>query len=401
MGWEIRWARLALAVAMAVAFVPMTLAPAKAQSTDAPNPLLAQSQALIDAADRLSSQIRGYSCVDQKAYDLIKSQVTELRRKMKESLKEVQREIRFEELRQQAQFGGFRTGPLFDSEEISLLKSRARNLEGASIQLIAELHYLKICPPGTTYSIVGPNGAINPPRSVRGGMYERPGSWTGWNVGGGVGVNKTDGNYNNTQTTSKGGGDPNIDPDKDLAATNFAAEVYAGYFWDLGAPSWVAGLEADIAYFNALMDPGIPGTGAIGTAAVRANDNVTVRANWNFSLRGRLGYIVNPSTMVYLTAGPSWLNARTTVNCTAAGVCGTNGIPAFSQTNSSTLPGWTLGGGLEEKLFGNWRGRLEYRYSRYGTWSTNFGTPATLFVAPDIKLHTNTVTVGLVYSFGR
>ena len=64
--------------------------------------------------------------------------------------------------------------------------------------------------------------------------------------------------------------------------------------------------------------------------------------------------------------------------------CGVNGIPAFSQTNSTAMFGWTAGAGLETALTDRWVARGEYRYSDYGHWNTTFGTPANLAVAANI-----------------
>ena len=104
--------------------------------------------------------------------------------------------------------------------------------------------------------------------------------------------------------------------------------------------------------------------------------------------------------MLFAAGGAAWMHEEAKVNCTAAGVCGTNAIPPFTQTNSTTKAGWTAGGGVEQQIWGNWHGRLEYRYSDYGKWSTSFGAPANLFVASDIKLHTQSVMAGLSYAFG-
>jgi opacity protein-like surface antigen len=233
---------------------------------------------------------------------------------------------------------------------------------------------------------------------VVGGPLATQTSWTGFYLGGALGANWTGGTWTTTELRSLGVSDALIDAIKDMQATDIAEQVYAGYFWDLDSPGWLAGLEADWAYYNAVMDPGIPGTG--GLPGNKASDSVNVRAKWSASLRGRVGYLVTPTTQVYVAGGPSWLNMNATVNCTGPGVCGTNGIPAFSQTNSTTKIGWTLGGGVERMLWGNWRGRAEYRYADYGTSTTSFGTPARLALTADIKVHTHTMLFGLSYAFG-
>jgi outer membrane immunogenic protein len=222
-------------------------------------------------------------------------------------------------------------------------------------------------------------------------------SWTGFYVGGALGANWSSGNWATTDLRSLGTIDILSDAAKEKQATNLAEEVYFGYMWE-GSPEWIAGFEADFAYYNALEDPGIPGTG--GLPGNRASDSVTMGQKWSASLRGRIGHTITPSTIVYIAGGPSFMKMNATVNCTGPGVCGTNGIPAFSQTNSTTKVGWTLGGGVETKLWDNWRGRAEYRYADYGTFSTSFGTPAQLALAAGIKVHTNTLLLGLAYAFG-
>jgi outer membrane immunogenic protein len=258
--------------------------------------------------------------------------------------------------------------------------------------------------PGWIPTLPGALGVISrdpAPKMKRPGAYE----WTGFYVGAQGGIDWTKGNWTTTEVISLGGRDPLVDQLKSLYKADPLLGLYMGYLFSLaqffdGFDSWFFGSEFDVDYMNAAMDPGIPGTGAIGTAAVRGNDSVTVRAKWDMALRARLGYLATPSTLLFVAGGPAWLHMDSTVNCTAAGVCGTNLIPAFTQTNSTTQVGWTLGGGVEQQLWGRLHGRLEYRYSDYGKWSTSFGTPANLFVGSDIKLHTQSVMAGLVYAFG-
>ena len=78
-----------------------------------------------------------------------------------------------------------------------------------------------------------------------------------------------------------------------------------------------------------------------------------------------------------------------------------------SQTNSTSLTGWTVGGGLEWKLAQNWFVRGEYRYSDYGHWQTSFfanqagaGNPLGVdFNSANIHVTTSVATVGLAYKF--
>ncbi len=77
---------------------------------------------------------------------------------------------------------------------------------------------------------------------------------------------------------------------------------------------------------------------------------------------------------------------------------------AFS--NSSTRVGWTVGGGLEGAVGGNWTAKIEYLYMDLGNVSGSFVTP---IVAPSGALVTsrysshitdNILRVGVNYKWG-
>jgi outer membrane immunogenic protein len=226
------------------------------------------------------------------------------------------------------------------------------------------------------------------------------GPWSGLSMTGSGGVAAGGGNWNTTSVISLGAGDPLADSLKSLArfAPDFAVNVAVSYqIWAY----LVTGVAVEFDYSWIAMDPGIPGTGAIGTPATRSNDSVTVKMKEGVALLGRLGYLVTPNTLLYATGGPAWKEISATINCTGAGVCGANGIPAFAQTNSTFAPGYTIGVGVETKLSGAWRGRFEYRYSKFDTFSTSFGTPANLAVATNIDTHMSSFRLGLTYAFGR
>jgi outer membrane immunogenic protein len=228
--------------------------------------------------------------------------------------------------------------------------------------------------------------------------------WSGFYVGGSGGATWTKGDWTTTEVISLGGRDPLVDAVKTLYKLNPIVGVYFGYMFNVAEMlswddfDWYFGPEYYVDYVDAAMDPGIPGTG--GLPGNKSSDSVTVRTKWDMALRARLAYLATPSTQLFVAGGPAWMHMDATVNCTGAGVCGTNGIPAFTQTNSTTKGGWTVGGGVEQQIWGRWRARLEYRYSDYGKWSTHFGTPANLSVAADIKLHPQSLMVGLTYPFG-
>jgi outer membrane immunogenic protein len=92
-----------------------------------------------------------------------------------------------------------------------------------------------------------------------------------------------------------------------------------------------------------------------------------------------------PTWMLYFTGGAAWQKLEATANL--AGVGG--------QTNSNTRVGWTVGGGIEGVLWGNWLARAEYRYADYDTWRSTFFATDVI----DVKATTHIATVGLAYKF--
>jgi outer membrane immunogenic protein len=145
---------------------------------------------------------------------------------------------------------------------------------------------------------------------------------------------------------------------------------------------------------------GIPGAAGVIVPAARAgNDCVNMKEGWDAGIRGRLGYLVTPWVMVFGTGGVAWQRVKATLNCSAAGACGFNGVPAFSATNSTVMTGYSVGGGVDVRLGGNWSARGEYRYADYGTWRNVLGNPAALAVTTDIRMRTHTALFGLAYTF--
>jgi outer membrane immunogenic protein len=86
--------------------------------------------------------------------------------------------------------------------------------------------------------------------------------------------------------------------------------------------------------------------------------------------------------------------------CSAA-----NGFVGTTSTISSTLSGWTAGGGLEWMAAPNWLLRGEYRYTSYGSLTGTFfpggaGSFNQDAISASIKLKTQTALFGVAYKFG-
>ncbi|MBN9021125.1 MAG: porin family protein [Rhizobiales bacterium] len=171
-------------------------------------------------------------------------------------------------------------------------------------------------------------------------------SWTGGYVGGLVG-------YGWGNAKVKGG--PSLDPDGWLGG------IYGGYNFQT----------------NNMVVLGVEGDFALNGAEDKAN-GVRIENNWNSTLRARAG-IAFDRFMLYGTGGLAVGNINAKI--------------ANGGSNSGTHAGWTVGAGMEAAITPNVIGRLEYRYTDYGT--NIYDT------APKTKVDFNSsqVMVGIGYKF--
>ena len=170
---------------------------------------------------------------------------------------------------------------------------------------------------------------------------------------------------------------------------------YVGYMWRI-APPWVVGIEGDIAWGDSSKSVAAnPGT----CSRIGCGDIAGVRETWDGSMRGRFGFLVTPSWLLYTTGGIAWQGVGVEASCIGpkASFCST----AHSESVSSTEAGWTLGAGLEVMLRRNWLVRLEYRFADYGHLGHTFfaGPPADRVVMNE-SLKTQTLLLGFAYKLG-
>jgi outer membrane immunogenic protein len=133
------------------------------------------------------------------------------------------------------------------------------------------------------------------------------------------------------------------------------------------------------------------GTAAFPESALPgfANDFDETRSDFQASARGRSGYAFN-RVLVYATGGAAWAHiTEHDVSPSAGGI--------FNNI-SSTLPGWTVGGGLEYALLNNLIGRVEYRCSDFGTLS--YAPPIFTPLVENHRVTENQILVRLSYKFG-
>jgi outer membrane immunogenic protein len=151
------------------------------------------------------------------------------------------------------------------------------------------------------------------------------------------------------------------EPGNTINTDGFLGGAFVGYNYQMD--NFVLGAEGDIGYNGMKGD----------------NAGVEAKGGVEGSLRARLGYAVSPDILVYGTAGGAGQNLKIT---DAAG------------SDRNTMFGWTAGVGTDIKLTDNVFGRVEYRYTDYGSEDFNTGAGARSFDARD-----NRVTFGVGMKF--
>jgi outer membrane immunogenic protein len=254
----------------------------------------------------------------------------------------------------------------------------------------------------------GPSGPL--PDSDPSPMYVKarapaappPVSWTGFYAGLDAGFRSTRADLTTTSAFSAGppvnlAGGPASDP-LDGIAPQFG--LHAGYDRQF-ATRWVAGVEADVGFGSQTTNlNGVTFTpGVTPLSLALQGDNFAFRTGWDGSARARLGFLVTPSALVYATGGAAWQHYDVTSTCAelvAAGGC-IFGPPAVI-TISDTRLGYTIGGGIETQVVGNWFARGEYRYADFGTASYQLARTAPVVVDNfNIRLRTHTALLGFSY----
>ena len=146
--------------------------------------------------------------------------------------------------------------------------------------------------------------------------------------------------------------DDDVNEERDESVEGLMYGAAAGYDYDMG--NLVVGAEAELTDSEADTEyEGTPET--FGLGSVDAGRDIYVGA--------RLGYKVQPNTLVYGKAG--YTNAR-------YNYVGTDGTTDYS-VNLDT-DGYRVGAGVEQRLGTNAFGRLEYRYSNYSEGELDFET---------------------------
>jgi outer membrane immunogenic protein len=142
--------------------------------------------------------------------------------------------------------------------------------------------------------------------------------------------------------------------------------VHIGYNWQ--SQRWVYGVEADFQWTGE--------DGSISSCSGPACVNASYSLDWFGTLRGRVGYLLEPRSLLYLTGGLAYGHLSADYSASVAPMA------AVSFSDSETRAGWVIGGGLEWALNRNWLLRAEYLYVDLGTMHTNLGSKSLQTIIP-------------------
>jgi outer membrane immunogenic protein len=128
----------------------------------------------------------------------------------------------------------------------------------------------------------------------------------------------------------------------DIDTDGFLAGGFVGYNYQVG--NIVAGIEGDLGYN---WEDG-------------SNAGLTTESGVEGSLRARLGYVISPQILLYATAGGAGKDLE---------------VSDVTGSDSNTMIGWTAGAGADIMITEQVFGRVEYRYTDFGsdTFTTGLG----------------------------
>jgi outer membrane immunogenic protein len=211
-------------------------------------------------------------------------------------------------------------------------------------------------------------------------------NWTGFYLGGNVGYSW--GNSNSTVAFSDSTGALLAAPSNSFSMDGVIGGGQVGYNWQTGR--WVWGLETDI------QASGEHGTSTFycGPACTPAiSETLNQKLDWFGTARGRLGFTVTPTVLLYATGGLGYGDIETN---------GTINDPA-SFSFSSVKAGWVVGAGVEARIVGNWTAKLEYLYMDLGSvsgGSTDTISTVSGCISMTFSCTTSTHTLGSSFNSG-
>jgi outer membrane immunogenic protein len=191
-------------------------------------------------------------------------------------------------------------------------------------------------------------------------------SWQGFYIGGAFGYG-----FDVTEMALPGLGVVADTRFAGIGGRGYTAGGLAGYNFMID-PRWLVGVEADGNWQNIetkITLFGLEQKGSMG---------------WSASVRGRIGFLVTPTTMIFASGGWSWSELKLSDNF------GPN------ESFSKSINGPQVGFGVETMFPSGWIMRTEYLQSFYHRVTFDTSTPGTIEASPWVGVARS----ALIYKFG-
>jgi outer membrane immunogenic protein len=230
---------------------------------------------------------------------------------------------------------------------------------------------------------------------------QTPESWTGFYVGGNLGVAWPSNSFQNVAT---GDGGTVVIPPADINAISgpalnsssagFTGGLEGGYNWQSG--HLVLGVETDIDSLDTRQSLTRNfQSGLLITPPVQAQINERLKTSWMWTVRPRIGYADGP-WMVYLTGGFAMTDPSLTVKYSDTR---SSGDTAFIASSNSRYGG-AFGAGAAWMFMPNWSIKGEYLYSDFGRLNSTASSPdGFLTLSTKGSVNTNIFRMGVDYKF--
>lgn len=167
--------------------------------------------------------------------------------------------------------------------------------------------------------------------------------------------------------------------------------IYGGYNWQ-GMGNTVFGVEAEYNWTNADAEGDVTRTEGGENPDGGRYRNTEAEITSTAAIRGRVGYAMD-RTLVYVAGGAAFADLELSAY---GGDNEQNLRHEFSESRS----GWTLGAGVEHAFTDSIVGRLDYRYSDFGTESyVDEGCEKCGPWDVDIGLETHEIRAGVAWRF--
>jgi outer membrane immunogenic protein len=182
-------------------------------------------------------------------------------------------------------------------------------------------------------------------------------NWTGFYVGGFIGLAGASGDAESTEPSSAGvnlftvGGA--VTNNSYSLDTGFIGGATLGYNWQAPGSSWVFGIEGEIGYIN--LDETVRDVNAAAAAPGTVANDSTKIGDWYGVIAGRIGYAFD-RVLVYGKGGIAFVDKSYTYESNA-GIAGSINI-----SRDDVQVTWALGVGAEWAFAPNWSLKAEYLY---------------------------------------